>query len=78
MQEAGRAGFHPETIGVGLALLAGWAGLRGRTSRCWCLVFLSLGAKEDQAWNIVVIGLALATLPATRQVGRRLAVLAIA
>lgn len=78
LQEAAKAGFHPEMIGVGLALLAGWAGLRGRTGLCWALVFLSLGAKEDQAWNILVIGLALATLPATRQIGRRLAVLAVA
>lgn len=77
LQEAGRAGFHPESIGVGLALLAGWAGLRSRTGLCWCLVFLALGAKEDQAWNIVVIGLAVGTLPALRQFGHRLAGLAI-
>jgi uncharacterized membrane protein len=77
LQEAARAGFHPETMGVGLALVAGWAALRGRPLLCWCLAFLALGAKEDQAWNVLVIGLAVASQPATRRVGLRLAGLSI-
>lgn len=77
LQEAARAGFHPETMGVGLALLAGWSALRGRPLLCWCLAFLALGAKEDQAWNVLVIGLAVATQPSTRRIGLRLAGAAI-
>ena len=76
VQEATRANFHPETIGICAALLAGWAGLRGRTVLCWLLALVALGAKEDQAWNLLVVGLVVAVVPARRALGRRLAVFA--
>lgn len=78
VQESTRANFHPETIGICAALLAGGAGLRGRTALCGCLAVVALGAKEDQAWNVLVVGLALAAVPTHRVLGRRLAVFAIA
>ncbi|MEP7104265.1 MAG: DUF2079 domain-containing protein, partial [Chloroflexota bacterium] len=78
LQEAARAGYHTETLGISLALLAGWAALRARANLCWFLAVLALGAKEDQAWNLLTIGLALASTPATRQIGRRLALVAVA
>jgi len=76
VQESTRANFHPETIGICAALLAGWAGLRGRPLLCWLLALVALGAKEDQAWNLLVVGLAVAVVPAHRALGRRLAILA--
>ena len=78
LQEAARSSFHPETMGLGLALLAGWAALEGRSRFCWLCALLALGAKEDQAWNLLVVGLAVASLPATRRIGRGLVVLALA
>lgn len=78
LQEAARAGFHPEMIGLDLALLAGWAGLRGRTFLCWLLAFASLCAKEDQAWNVLVIGLVIAGVRLHRRLGAGLATVAIA
>ena len=77
LQEAARAGFHPETIGLALALLAGWAALRGRGWLVVAFAAAALGAKEDQAWNLVVIGIALATRPATRSGGLRLVAAAL-
>ncbi len=78
VQEATRANFHPETIGIGAAVLAGWAALRGRPLLCWPLALVALCAKEDQGWNLLVIGLAVATVPASRTRGRRLAALGVA
>lgn len=73
-QEAVRAGFHPETLGIDLALLAGAAGLRGRPALAACLALVALGAREDQAWNVLVIGAALAASgPASRRLGIGLA-----
>ena len=79
LQEAARAGFHPEVIGVVLALLAGWAGLERRPVPCWILALLALTAKEDQAWNVLVVGLALATAAdrTVRPLGIRLSVVAV-
>ncbi|HEX6348559.1 MAG TPA: DUF2079 domain-containing protein [Candidatus Dormibacteraeota bacterium] len=73
VQESTRANFHPETIGICAALLAGWAGLGGRTAVCWTLALVAVSAKEDQAWTVLVVGLALAVVPASRRLGRRLA-----
>ncbi len=78
VQEATRANFHPETIGIGAALLAGWAALRGRPLLCWPLALVALCAKEDQGWNLLAIGLAVATVPASRSRGRWLAALGVA
>jgi uncharacterized membrane protein len=78
VQESTRANFHPETIGIGAALLAGWAALRGRPILCWALAVVALCAKEDQGWNLLAIGLAVATVPESRRRGRRLAGLGVA
>src|SRR5205807_1432642 len=43
VQEATRANFHPETIGICAALLAGWAGPRGRTVLCWLAALAMVG-----------------------------------
>ena len=73
-QEAVRAGFHPETMGIDLALLAGWAGMRGRPALSVGLALLALCAREDQAWNVLVIGLVVAaSKPAARRLGIGLA-----
>jgi uncharacterized membrane protein len=79
LQEAARAGFHPEVIGVVLALLAGWAGLERRPALCWILALAALTAKEDQAWNVLVVGLAMATAAdrMVRPMGIRLAMVAV-
>lgn len=77
-QQAVRAGFHPETLGIDLTLLAGAAGLRGRPLPCVALAVLALCAREDQAWNVLVIGLVLATSPGARRLGSALAVAAVA
>jgi uncharacterized membrane protein len=78
VQEAVRAGFHPETMGIDLALLAGAAGLRGRTALAACLALAALGAKEDQAWNVLLIGAALAAAgPPARRLGSGLALTAL-
>src|SRR5262249_46386784 len=54
LQWAARAGFHPEAIALPLALLAGWAGLRGRWRLCWACAVVALLAKEDQAYAVAV------------------------
>lgn len=81
VQEATRANFHPETIGLGAALMAGWAALGGRRWLMWALAVLALSAKEDQGWNLLVVGLAVSAVsaaPEVRGLGRRLVVLGLA
>lgn len=56
IQEAGRADFHTEVLALPLALLAGWAGLRGRGVLLWLLAIAALLAKEDQGYTVLVIG----------------------
>jgi len=63
VQEAARADFHTEAIGIPLALLAGWAGLSGRIPWMWLLGGAALLAKEDQAWAVAVVGLVVARAP---------------
>ncbi len=60
VQEAARADFHTESLALPLALLAGWAGLRGRTALLWILAGVALLAKEDQGYTLLVLGLFLA------------------
>ncbi|MEP6638422.1 MAG: DUF2079 domain-containing protein [Chloroflexota bacterium] len=59
-QEVIRADFHPETIGVVLAMLAGWAGLTRRSRLMWVLAILALTSREDVAYAVLVIGLLVA------------------
>lgn len=56
MQEAGRADFHTESLALPLALLAAWAGIRGRTAALLAFVAVVLLAKEDQGFTVLVIG----------------------
>ena len=56
-QEAARDQFHPENLALALAMLAAWAGLRGKLSLFWLLVVAVLSCKEDQVYTVVVIGL---------------------
>jgi uncharacterized membrane protein len=56
-QQAASDQFHPEDLALALAMLAGWAGLRGRKAVLWTLVLLVLSCKEDQTYTAFVIGL---------------------
>jgi uncharacterized membrane protein len=56
LQQAARAGFHPEALGLPLTLLAGWAGLHRRWALCWLLALAAITAKEDQAYAVALIG----------------------
>ena len=44
-------------MALALALLAGWAGLRGRRVAMWSLCILTLSCKEDQVYTIGVLAL---------------------
>ena len=56
-QEAARDFFHPENLALTFALLAGWAGIRGRSVLMWAFCVLTLTCKEDQVYTVGVIGL---------------------
>jgi uncharacterized membrane protein len=60
MQEVVRADFHTETIGVVVALFAGWAGLTGRPGTMWILAAVALLAREDVTYAVMVVGLLVA------------------
>ncbi len=60
MQQAGLSDFHPEVLALPVALLAGWAGIRGRSVLCCCLALVALAAKEDQAYTVLVVGVLIA------------------
>lgn len=60
MQDVIRSDFHPETAGIGLALLAGWAGLTKRHRAMWALALLALATREDVGYAVAVVGLAVA------------------
>ena len=60
MQGVIRSDFHPETAGVCLALLAGWAGLTRRHRAMWALALVALATREDVSYAVAVIGLAVA------------------
>jgi uncharacterized membrane protein len=57
IQEAARDFFHPENMALALALLAGWAGIRGHRVAMWVLCVLVLCCKEDQVYTVGVIAL---------------------
>jgi uncharacterized membrane protein len=57
IQEAARDFFHPENMALAIALLAGWAGIRGHRVAMWVLCVLVLCCKEDQVYTIGVIAL---------------------
>jgi uncharacterized membrane protein len=79
LQEVARSDFHPETAGVALALLAGWAGLTGRPGTMWLLAAAALSTREDVSYAVAVIGLLVAVrgrVPGRRH-GRSLVVVAV-
>jgi uncharacterized membrane protein len=57
IQEAARDFFHPENMALALAMLAGWAGIRGHRVAMWVLCVLVLCCKEDQVYTIGVLAL---------------------
>jgi len=57
MQEAARDFFHPENIALAFALVAAYAGLRGKRALMWSFVVLDLACKEDQVYTIAVLAL---------------------
>lgn len=56
-QEAASDFFHPENMALALALLAGWAGVRGYRGAMWALCLLTLACKEDQVYTVGVLAL---------------------
>jgi len=57
IQEAARDFFHPENMALALAMLAGWAGIRGHRVAMGALCVLVLCCKEDQVYTIGVLAL---------------------
>src|SRR2546421_8354889 len=57
LQEAARDFFHPENMALPFALLAAWAGIRGRRVLMWTFCVLALTCKEDQVYTVGVIAL---------------------
>ena len=57
IQEGARDFFHPENMALAFALLAAWAGLRGRRVLMWTFCILTLTCKEDQVYTVGVIAL---------------------
>lgn len=80
MQEALRADFHPEAIGVVFALVAIWAGLSGHRALLWSAAIAALACREDLGYAAMVAGLVVAVRgPARlRPHGRLLALAAVA
>jgi uncharacterized membrane protein len=80
MQDVIRSDFHPETIGISLALLAGWAGLTKRHRAMWALALVALATREDVSYAVAVVGLAVAVRGhgSTRRQGRLLVLAAAA
>lgn|GEM_PF-918631 len=61
-----RSDFHPELLGVVLALLCGWAGLSGRPWAMWLLAAVALTTREDVAYAVAVMGLVVVARGSTR------------
>jgi len=78
-QDAAGAQFHPENLALAFAMLAVWAGLRGKPWLLWPLAILVLSCKEDQTYTAFVIGLVVwrAGPQAMRAHGRRIIILAV-
>src|SRR5579864_3371241 len=56
-QEAARDFFHPENMALAFALVAAYAGLRGKRVLMWSFVLLDLACKEDQVYTVAVLAL---------------------
>ena len=57
IQEGARDFFHPENLALTFALLAAWAGIRGRRAAMWIFCVLDLSCKEDQVYTVAVIAI---------------------
>ena len=57
IQEAARDFFHPENMALAFALVAAYAGLRGKRALMWSFVILDLACKEDQVYTVAVLAL---------------------
>jgi uncharacterized membrane protein len=57
IQEAATDFFHPENMALPMALMAAWAGMRGRRVAMWSLCVLTLACKEDQVYTVGVLAL---------------------
>lgn len=79
IQEAARDFFHPENVALAFALMAAWAGLRGRRVLMWTFCILDLACKEDQVYTVGVLALLMSAYgaPAVKKQWRFLLYLAI-
>ena len=57
MQEAARDFFHPENLGLALALFAAWAGVRGRRVLMWAFIAVDLTCAGNQAYAVGLIAI---------------------
>jgi hypothetical protein len=58
-QQAASNFFHPDEAALAFALVAGWAGLRGRRAWMWSFILLDLACSEDQFYSTLVLALLL-------------------
>ncbi|MDQ6747158.1 MAG: DUF2079 domain-containing protein, partial [Candidatus Dormibacteraeota bacterium] len=77
LQESAWAGFHPEQLALPALLLATWALLRGHRGLGLALVAISLLTKEDQAYQVLVLGIVLMAHSRHRRLGALISVGAI-
>lgn len=75
-QDVIRSDFHPEAVGIGLALLAGWAGLTGRSRTMWIAAAIALLSREDVSYAVALVGLVVA-VRADRHLRRQGRILAV-
>jgi uncharacterized membrane protein len=57
IQEATRDFFHPENMALAFALVAAYAGLRGKRVLMWSFVLLDLACGQNQAYTVAVLAL---------------------
>jgi uncharacterized membrane protein len=55
IQEAARDFFHPENMVLAFALVAAYAGLRGKRVLMWSFVLLDLACNVDQVYTVAVL-----------------------
>ncbi|MEO5965689.1 MAG: DUF2079 domain-containing protein, partial [Candidatus Limnocylindrales bacterium] len=70
-QQVLQSDFHPELLGIALAIAAGWAGLSGRTALMWVLGLIALATREDVSYAVAVIGIAVWALGRGSRARRR-------
>src|SRR5256714_9039266 len=80
LQEAARDFFHPENMALSFALLAAWAGIRGRRVAMWSFWLFDLRCKEDQVYTVAMIAILMSAYgaPAVKKHWRFVLYLAVA